>query len=54
VKRMLLVRDHAIFTQAMRVVGGMGVSGTVSTLAGTLAQGREPGFRGGGPNVARW
>ncbi|MEJ7632899.1 MAG: hypothetical protein WKF28_10355 [Rubrobacteraceae bacterium] len=49
-KRMLLVRDHAIFTQAMRIVGGMGVSGTV----GTLAQGREPGSRGGGPNVARW
>ncbi len=53
-KRMLLVRDHAIFTQAMRIVGGMGGGMQVAGTVGKLAQGREPGFRGGGPNVARW
>ena len=37
-KRMLLVCDHAIFTQAMRIVGGMGFPGLSarSRRAGSL------------------
>ena len=41
VKRVLLVDDHAIFTQAMRLVLGKVEGMTVSGAAGTLAEGRE-------------
>jgi DNA-binding NarL/FixJ family response regulator len=41
VKRVLLVDDHAIFTQAMRLV--VGTTGTMEVVGavGTLAEGRE-------------
>jgi len=41
VKRMLLVDDHAIFTQAMTIVIGRVEDVEVAGTAGTLAEGRK-------------
>jgi len=41
VKRMLLVDDHAIFTQAMTIVIGRVEDMEVAGTAGTLAEGRK-------------